>query len=400
MTVAVFLLTYVALALGRVPGLAIDRAGIALVGAAAMLACSAVGTADLGVAIDAATIVLLFGLRVLSAQLQLAGFYARVADAITRASAAPAWFLLRVMLASAGLSAVLINDVVCLAFTPILCDAARRSGLNPLPLLLGLAAASNLGSAATIIGNPQNILIGQTGRLDFAAFAAWCVVPSLVALLAAWGILLWLFAGRLRAPAAGDGAPPIPLDRLQSGKGIVLALILVGSFFTQVPREVSALGVAAVVLLGRRYPTSQLLAGVDWSLLALFCGLFVVGFGLRQTDAPAAALAWARERGVGLQDPYALAGIAAVLSNLVSNVPATMLLLPYLDGAEPRTWYVLALASTYAGNLVTIGSIANLIVLEQGRGAGVEVGFAEHARAGVPITLASFAILAAWIALA
>lgn len=401
--VVIFLLTYAGVAIGGVPGLAIDRTGIALLGAIAMVATGAVTEQAALLSIDQPTILLLFSLMVVSSQLALGGFYTRVAEGLVPHLRRPDRFLLLSMLASAGLSAVLTNDVVCLALAPLLAAAARRAGLNPVPHLLGLAAAANIGSAATIIGNPQNILIGQYGGLDFGPFLAWCSVPSLLALAGAFGILLFAYHGRFAVgglPADGVAPPATPYDAHQSRKGLFVTLLVMALFFTDIPREITALCAAGWLLCSRRMSTRSLLGEVDWHLITLFCGLFIVIKGLETTGLPARVVEHLAAAGLSLENPYGLAGLSAVLSNLVSNVPATMLLAKFLDPAQPLPWYVLALASTFAGNLVTIGSIANLIVIEQARLQGVAISFREHARTGVPITLFSLGVTLAWIAVA
>jgi Na+/H+ antiporter NhaD/arsenite permease-like protein len=310
------------------------------------------------------------------------------------------------MATSAALSAVLANDVVCLAFTPVVVAGAARVGLNPVPFLLGLAAASNIGSAATLIGNPQNMLIGQTGGLDFVAFSLWCGPPALLALLAAWGVIGWRYRGRWHAPGGvlAGAAPAGPagdqaIDRYQTAKGAVLLALMVTAFLSPLPRELAALALAGVLLLSRKLHTRAILGLVDWHLLTLFCGLFVVVAGLERTGLPARWAVDLHRAGIDLSNGFVLTGVAAVASNVVSNVPACMVLVRFLDPANPAPWYVLALAGTFAGNLLAVGSIANLIVLEQARLHGVRIGFLEHARVGVPVTLASLAITVVWIAL-
>ena len=398
----IFLLTYLGVALGEIPGLAIDRTGIALLGAVAMIAFGVLDTEHAVAAVDVPTILLLFGLMVLSSQFRLGGFYTHVALRLTGAMDRPRRFLALVMAVSAALSAVLANDIVCLAFTPVLAWSLARRRLNPLPFLLGLAIASNIGSAATIIGNPQNMLLGQVGRLSFGHFFLWCAAPSLLSLAAACGILCRLYRGRWTAqgpaPAGEHGAWP-DYDRAQSRKGLLVTALLVAAFFSPVPRELSALVAAGVLLCSRKMATRALMGLVDWHLIALFIGLFIVVRGFEHTGWPAWIVEALRGRGLHLDEPFTLSIVAVFLSNLVSNVPAVMLLINFLDAADPRAWYVLALASTFAGNLITIGSIANLIVIEQAKQAGVRISFREHALAGVPVTLASLAILAAWIAL-
>ncbi len=399
--VMIFVVTYVLVAIGEIPGLALDRTGMALLGAVAMVAFGVLDTEQAMAAMDYPTLLLLFGLMVVSAQFRLGGFYTHVALHLTRWMDQPRRFLLAVMLVSAVLSALLANDIVCLAFTPVLCVALLKRGMNPLPFLLGLAASSNLGSAATIIGNPQNMLIGQVGQLHFGRFMAWCAVPSVLGLLAAYGVLVVMYRNRW------SGAAPQPdvmsewpaYDVWQTRKAWLVTVVLVGLFFTGVPRELSAMVAAGVLLCSRRLTTRSMLGLVDWHLITLFCGLFVVIRGMEVSGLPHRAVAWLATHGVFLSDPFTLTGVSVVLSNLVSNVPASMLLIKFLDPADPVPWYVLAVSSTMAGNLITIGSIANLITIEQARVHGVRIRFWEHARSGIPITLASLAVLAGWLLL-
>lgn len=401
----IFAITYVGVALGHYPGLAIDRTGIALLGAILMVASGVITTADAVAAIDFPTIFLLYGLMVLSSQYRVSGTYTSIALRLTRLLDRPERFLLLLMLVTAGLSALLTNDIVCLAFTPVVTVALLRSRLNPVPFLLAIACASNIGSAATIIGNPQNMLIGQVGRLGFARFLAWCLAPSLVSLALAFLVIRTLYRGRfastappLAGHAAEHGGPAF--DPHQGRKSLFYTIVLIALFLTHVPRELSALAVAGVLLCSRRIKTRAILGFVDWHLITLFCGLFIVIKGIEVTGLPSDVIAWCSAHGFDIHNPCALTGIAAVLSNLFSNVPAVMLLVKFLPAADPVPWYVLALASTFAGNLVTIGSIANLIVIEQARAFGVKLGFREHARTGVPVTLASLLVTLLWIALA
>jgi Na+/H+ antiporter NhaD/arsenite permease-like protein len=411
--VVVFGLSYLGIAFGTIPPLALDRTGFALLGAIIMVAAGALSLGSAIHAIDAPTILLLYALMVVSAQLRLGGFYTWAALRLARRLHSPVGFLWLLMVVAAGLSAVLTNDIICLAFTPVLCVALLRAGLNPVPFLLGLAMATNIGSAATIIGNPQNMLIGQVERLDFARFLFWCLPPSLLALGAAFGILVLLYRGRWRQEAAAPvpsaspaavavAAPAQPaewpeLNRWQTTKGLLVTVTLVVLFFTSVPRELAAITAAGLLLLSRHMRSKWLLGFVDWHLLTLFCGLFIIIAALQQTGLPARTVQALRGHGLDLHNLYGLTGISVVLSNLVSNVPATMLLLKFVDPARPTEAYVLAVSSTFAGNLITLGSIANLIVIEQARLHGVVIRFREHARAGVPVTLASLLLLALWI---
>jgi len=393
----IFIITYLGVAIGRIPGLMLDRTGIALLGAIAMIASGIVPLTEAMGAIDLPTIILLYALMVLSAQLRLGGFYTWVASRTTTLLDRPRLFLLASMLVAALLSALLANDIVCLAFTPVLCLALLKKGLNPLPFLLGLAAASNIGSAATIIGNPQNMLIGQVGQLHFGRFLLWCGPPALLALGGSYGILCRAYQGRFALPSAPQTMASTPgwpaFDRWQSAKGLIAMLVLVSLFFTPIPRELSAITVAGILLCSRKMHSRQIMELVDWHLLTLFCSLFIVVHGITTRNIPGLIMDTLASHGLTITNLFALTGISTIVSNLVSNVPAAMFLVRFLDPGAPEQWYVLALSSTFAGNLVIIGSIANLIVIEQARKFQIEISFREHARVGIPITLFSLLVL-------
>jgi Na+/H+ antiporter NhaD/arsenite permease-like protein len=402
--VFIFITTYLGVAIGRIPGLTLDRTGIALLGAIAMIVAGTISFPQAVQAVDLPTIVLLYALMVVSAQLRLGGFYTRTAFWITSVLVHPRFFLLMVMLTSAVLSAVLANDIVCLAFTPVLALSLLSGRRNPVPYLLGLAIASNIGSAATIIGNPQNMLIGQVGRLAFDRFLFWCAPPSAVALLLSYLLLCWFFREDFHRRADTPDATPIlqtlpRFDRWQSLKGLMVVGFLLVLFLTAIPREMSAIAAAGVLLCSRRLKSREMLQLVDWHLITLFSALFVLVHGLEATGAPDILLAALKSVRVDLHDPFMLSAISVALSNLVSNVPAVMLLIKFLDPARLDQWYALAVSSTFAGNLITIGSIANLIVIEQAAACGVNITFRDHARVGVPVTILSLALLAAWMAL-
>lgn len=391
-----FALTYLGLALGRIPGFALDRTGFAILGAVAFLATGSISVEEAKAAVDAPTLTVLFGMMLLSAQYRLSGLYSRIGGRLARARS-PRGLLLGTILVSGLLSAILTNDVICFALTPLLAGALAGSRRDPLPYLLALACASNLGSALTPIGNPQNILISQTLRLHFLPFVAACGVPVLLSL----AVLYFLLQRRVKdAGPASLPAPveeDVPLDRREAGKAIVLTVAAIVLFLSPVPAALTALGIAGVVLTSRRMHTRDMLALVDWHLLALFIGLFVVvrGFEISGwTEAARDALAAA---GADLTHPASLAAVVSVLGNLVGNVPAVMLLLPFVD-RQPVTGYTLALASTFAGNAVLVGSIANLIVAEQAERLGIPFGFREHLRVGLPVTLISLALAAAAMA--
>jgi Na+/H+ antiporter NhaD/arsenite permease-like protein len=394
--VVVFVFVYLGMVLGEIPGLALDRTGVALLGALALVASERVSPAAAWQAVDVPTIALLFGLMVVSAQFRLGGFYTWLTRRLAGARVSPPVLLGLLVGVVGALSAVLANDIVCLAVAPLLVEGCAWRGLNPVPFLLALACAANVGSAATLIGNPQNMLIGQRLHLPFAGYLLDAAVPSLLGLAVVWLVVA------VSARRAWQRHTPIPrveepeLDRWQTGKGIVvLVLLLVGFLVVPIPREVLALTAAAVLLTSRRMASREILGLVDWHLLVLFVGLFVVNFALADSGTLARATAALQAGGVDLVRPAVLFPTTAVLSNLVSNVPAVMLLLP--QASHPLAGPVLALASTLAGNLLIVGSIANIIVVDQAARLDVRISWRQHAAVGVPVTLATLAVAAGWL---
>ncbi|QLA16924.1 SLC13 family permease [Desulfolutivibrio sulfoxidireducens] len=393
---AVFVVVYVGMILGGLPGLALDRAGVALLGAIALLAGGAMTVREAWGAVDVPTMALLFALMVISAQFRLGGFYAFVTRKLAKADGSPPRLLFLVILAAAVLSAVLANDIVCLAMTPILVETCRGRDLDPLPYLLGLACAANIGSAATLIGNPQNMLIGQVSGIPFGWYFLQAAPPVVAGLVAAWGIIaiLWRGRWRLEAPRIKVQAPDF--SPWQSFKGCVALVFLVVAFLIgDWPREVTALFCAGVLLSSRRLTSGRFFSLVDWPLLILFMGLFVVNHAVASSGLLSDLHAFLDRSGLDLKNGFWLGAVTVVLSNVVSNVPAVMLLLP-ADSSQ-RSAVVLALASTFAGNFFLLGSIANLIVADQAGRLGVSVGWRTHFRVGFPVTVVTLILAGIWL---
>jgi len=403
--VAVFAVVYLGMILGSLPWLHLDRTGVALLGAIAVIGLGAMTPEQAARSVHLPTILLLFSFMVISAQMRLGGFYAAVTRRIAGLPWPAAALMGAVIVVSAGLSAVFSNDIVCLAVAPVLARACLRRRLDPVPFLLALACAANIGSAATLIGNPQNMLIGEVLRLSFAGYAGQALPVVGAGLLALW-LLLARSASKgvevsARHPVAEAPSDPedLPaLDRWQTAKGLGVALALLGVFlFTDWPRDVAALTGAGVLLLSQRFHSSRVMSLVDWELLVLFLGLFVVNAALEHTGLARQAVQELSSQGIKLHEPGPLFVVTLLLSNLVSNVPAVMLLLPVANG--PTAGATLALVSTLAGNLLIVGSIANLIVVDAARRAGIEIDWRRHARTGIPVTAVTLGIAAAWIGL-
>jgi Na+/H+ antiporter NhaD/arsenite permease-like protein len=392
----VFVLVYTGMFLGELPRLRLDRAGIALVGAIALVVTGRISTTAAWSAIDVPTILLLTALMIVSAQLRLSGFYTLVTRRLAEADHSPRVFLALVILAAGVLSAVLANDIVCMAMAPLLMAACARRGLDPIPYLLALACASNVGSAATLIGNPQNMLIGQTLSLSFAGYLVEGGPPAIAGLLVIWLVIVVVYRGRWTRATSYTDPHAIPIDRWQVGKGLAVVVGIVLAFLIiPWPREVVALAGAAFLMVSRKMASRAMLAQIDWHLLVLFVGLFVVNRAVAQAGLVSYYLMLSRMIGADVTSPPILFAGTAVLSNVVSNVPAVMLLLPAArtELAGP----ILALASSFAGNLLIVGSIANIIVVDQAKQHGQVIKARTHARVGVPVTLITLAVAALWL---
>ncbi len=399
--VAICSAVYLGMILGALPFLQLDRTGIALLGAIALVGIGALSPEQAARSIHLPTVLLLFSFMVIAAQMRLGGFYHWVTQRLSALPLRPPALLGAVIAVVAMLSAVFSNDVVCLAVAPALADACARRRLDAAPFLLALACSANVGSAATLIGNPQNMLIGQVLNVHFGSYLAEASVPVLGSLVAIWALIAAQTRGRwtsepetLPSPAEDAG---VTLDRWQTVKGLSVAGALMAAFlFTSWPREVVALIGAGLLLTSRKLHSREMLGQVDWELLILFVGLFVVNRAFADTGLAAQAVHWLEDAGVPLSSPAPLFAASFLLSNIVSNVPAVMLLLP--AATSPADGPLLALSSTLSGNLLIVGSIANIIVVAAARRRGIQIDWRRHARTGVPVTLVTLAITAAWLA--
>ena len=399
--VVVFVLVYLGMILGGLPFLQLDRTGVALLGAIVLVASGDVSLEEAGKATHMPTLLLLFAFMVISAQLRLGGFYAWVTLRLAMRPLSPPRFLAALIAVVATLSAVFSNDVICLAVAPVLIEACRRRGLDPVPFLLALACAANIGSALTLIGNPQNMLIGESLRLSFGRYALEAITPVALGLVVTWLLIVWRVKGQWHAPSTqrtidAETRRDPAFDRWQTCKGLAVATVLIVVFLVAPwPRELAALAGAGVLLLSRRLHSRTTLGLVDWELLVLFIGLFIVNYALQKTGLTAEAVELLAARGVHLDNPAPLFVLTLLLSNVVSNVPAVMLLLPL--ASQPMAGTLLALVSTLAGNLLIVGSIANIIVVEAARRRGIVIDWRRHARVGIPVTVATLLLSAAYL---
>jgi len=395
----IFAVTYLGIAIGHIPGLKLNRVGIALLGAIAMMIFGGVTTVEALSYVNAPTLALLFGFFVISAQLRLSGFYDQVAVGIASQLKYPGRFLLVLMLVTGGLSAFLNHDIVCFVFAPITGAALLRRQINPVPFLIALAVASNIGAAATLIGNPQNMMIGQVTHLDFGRYLLWSIVPVTFALFAACGIIWLLSRKNLETPLPVQNASEprsYPFNRPHTIKGIIILILTVGLFFTSIPQEVIVLAAAGIHLASTKFRTEDLLGLVEWPILVLFIGLFVVAGAFQSTGDGEHFIRLLARGGFDLNAPVNLTLTTAALSNVIGNSATVMLLLKVVNLAGPATPYLLALANSFGGSVIIVGSVSNIIVVQQAREMGIKISFWDFARLGIPVTLTALAGVLAW----
>jgi Na+/H+ antiporter NhaD/arsenite permease-like protein len=394
----IFAGSYLALALGRIPGLSIDRAGIALVGAGLMVASGALSMEDAYRAVDLDTITLLLGMMIVVASLRLSGFFVLANSWIMTHARRPMVLLVAIVATSGVFSAFLVNDAICLVLTPLVLELTLALGLRPVPYLLAVAMASNIGSTATITGNPQNIMIGSFSHIPYAEFAVALAPVALVGLVVT-AALIALFHRDAFFGGARLEAPPLKVtfNRFLVVRAALATLLLIAAFFAGVAPAKAAIIAGGLLLLTRRVKSRRIYAQIDWSLLLMFAGLFIIVAGAQH-----ALLTPERIAGVGsahLDRMPVLAAATAVLSNIVSNVPAVLMLKPFVEplGEPAKAWLVVAMASTLAGNFTVLGSIANLIVVQRAGASGVAISFWDYFRIGAPLTLITLSIGTLWL---
>jgi len=393
-TYFVFIASYVVFAMGKFPGMKIDRPGAAIIGAVLMFSIGAVRAQDALQFIHFGTVVLLFSMMLVVACLHLAGFFDWITELVVR-RLKPHHLLPTVIFLSGLLSAFFVNDIICLVMVPFVLKAARRMGVKAVPYLLAVATASNIGSTATITGNPQNILIGSFSGIGYRDFL-WHLGPvALAGLFLDWLVLWWLyFRGRVHDVQAEAAVDAVPIDHAALLKaGLVAALVLVGFLAGFPPPLVAAVG-AAIMLITRTRDPHLVYEEVDWGLLVFFIGLFLIVGGAENAGLTVRLLDFGAR--FNLQHLGVFTLVTSILSNLVSNVPAVVLLKSLVTRfASPHTaWLTLAMASTLAGNLTITGSVANIIVVERARKEAA-IGFLDYFRIGLPVTLLT--LLFGWL---
>ncbi len=394
----IFVASYLALAIGKVPELNIDRAGVALVGAGLMVASGVLPLEDAYKAIDLDTITLLLGMMIVVASLRLSGFFAVATTWVVEHAKTPMILLCAVTATSGIFSAFLVNDAICLVLAPLVLELTLRMGRKPAPYLLAVAMASNVGSTATITGNPQNIMIGSFSQIPYATFAFTLGPVALVGLVITVGLVALLhrgeFSGGGQMTAAGVN---IRVNRVLVARALVATALMVVLFFLGQPPAKAAIIIGGLLLLTRRVKSERVYAEIDWSLLLMFAGLFIIVAGAQHAlltpDLIAQVGRW------HLDQVPILSGVTAVLSNLVSNVPAVLMMKPFVQSLHDHAtaWLTIAMASTLAGNFTILGSIANLIVVQKAATRGVVISFWDYFRVGAPLTVITLVIGTLWM---
>jgi Na+/H+ antiporter NhaD/arsenite permease-like protein len=395
--ILIFVITYLVLAIGRLPGFRIDRTGAAIIGASFMVGVNQLSLEEAYRAINFDTIILLFGMMIVVANLQLSGFFSLAAERVVERAHSPVLLLISIVAVAGFFSAFFVNDTMCLVLTPLVLEISESLRRNPVPYLLAVAMAANIGSAATITGNPQNMMIGSFSGIPYRHFLASLAPVSIVGLALT---VVVIFAVYRREFQTREGVviakQAVSVDRWLMWKSLAVSLGMIVGFFAGWPVPKVAIVAGALLLITRRVNPEKVYRSIDWALLVMFAGLFIVIAGIEKTSLEQDLAALAGR--LHLDDAFLLSGFSAVLSNLVSNVPAVLVFKPFLAHlADPRrAWLVLAMSSTLAGNLTVVGSVANLIVIQQAR-QRVQIGFWEYFRVGAPLAAMTILAGAAWI---
>ena len=383
----IFVITYIIIALGQPPLFRIDRTGAAIIGASLMLVFKVLTVNDAYEAIDYKTIVILFGMMILIANLRLSGFFNIVLNFISSRIKNPVVLLYVLVFVSGLLSAFFINDTVCLIFTPFILELTERMNINPKPYLLALCMSANIGSNTTITGNPQNIIIATSSGIKYGTFFTKMFPVSVVSLIICAVLLHLVYKKDITLKETKVLQTRYRYNKPLVIKSSLMALLTMILFFLNFPMELVAVGVGSFLLITRRVKPDKVYRLIDFRLLILFIGLFIVIKGFESSVVFNRLVDYFK---TNVSTPLSLVVISTLLSNIVSNVPAVMILKPLVGSLfnNETAWLYLAMSSTLAGNLTILGSIANIIVIE-GASTKVKISFWEYLKVGFPLTLLS-----------
>ena len=399
-TLLIVTLTYIGIALGEFQPWRANRTTLTLIGVGALLIFRQITFEQIGGFLNLDTLVLLFGMMIVNANLQLAGFFRLAGSTILRWTSGPRSLLALVIVISGVLSALFLNDTICIMLTPLILDIAIATKRNPIPYLIALATASNIGSVATLTGNPQNMIIGLASHISYVDFALALAPVALLGLGGIWLVLVLFYPDEFKPGKLEiTQIPEVRVFRPLLYKSLLVTAGLLIAFTVGVPIAEAAFLAGCALLITRRVKPAKVLIAVDTDLLLFFAALFIVSGALEASGITAPLFAWARALVDG--GALTLSTITLALSNLVSNVPAVLLLKPLVATlSNPRAgWLTLAAASTLGGNLTLLGSVANLIVAEMAAKRGIKLTFWEYTKPGFVITLISFAVGVGWLQL-
>ena len=383
----IFTAVYLVLAAGGVPKLRLDRTGACIIGASLMVGTGVVTLAEAWAAVNFDTIILLFGMMIVVANLRLSGFFGAVAEWVVAHAHSPLLLLCGIVFVAGFFSAFFVNDTMCLVLTPLVLEIAKQLRRNPVPYLLAVAMASNIGSVATITGNPQNMMVGSFSGIHYRTFAAALAPVGAVGLVLTVVVIAVFYRREFAREQTGDlNRRPVRTNRILMWKSLIVSAGMIAAFFSGTPVPQAALLAGAILLITRRVKPEKVYREIDWALLVLFAGLFVVVAGIEKTSLPEDLFRIARK--FHLERTAVLSACAGVLSNLVSNVPAVLVFKPFITRLQDpqHSWLTLAMSTTLAGNLTVLGSVANLIVIQKARHE-VRISFWEYFRVGAPLTI-------------
>ena len=393
----IFCITYVGIIFTRLPKINIDRPSAAFFGAVAMVVFGVLTFDEAVKAVDYNTIALLLGMMVIIATLQLDGFFSLIAEKAISHSKTSRRLLVIIVFATGIASAFLVNDAVVLLFTPVIITICRSSNVNPVPYLIAEILSSNIGSAMTMTGNPQNMLIGINSNMSYPHFLMHLFPISILGMILIVWVVRMLYPGDFRKGTVIHGDGQHFIYHYSSMKfsipiflGIIILFFLSNIIHLSIP--VIALSGASLILIFGRIRPSKVIKNVDWVLLLFFASLFIVVEGAVKAGLMK-GLIESKGLTAGFGGIAVLHGVSLVLSQIVSNVPFTVMMIPVLKPlGNDVLWLTLASASTLAGNATIIGAMANLIVIESARGFKIHIKFWEFFKAGIITTLLSFII--------
>ena len=395
----VFAATYLVLAIGKLPGFRLDRTGAALLGASLMVACGVLTPVEAFHAIDGNTITLLLGMMIVVANFKLSGFFRLATNWVALHAKRPLALLVAIVFASGFFSAFLVNDAVCLALAPLVFDIVTRLKRNPVPYLLAVAMSSNCGSTATITGNPQNIVIGSLSHISYGSFAAALSPVAFTGLLLTISLIAVFHPDEFWTREKLAAVPErVPYHTALMIKTLLVTAALVALFFAGVAPAKAGILAGGLLLLTRIVKNTKIYFEIDWPLLLMFAGLFVVVAGFEKVLLSSSVIADVGALHLG--QTAVLSAVTAVLSNVVSNVPAVLVLKSFIISLpDPKAaWLTVAMASTLAGNFTVLGSVANLIVVQKVAAKGVNIGFWDYFKTGAPLTVLTIIFGAVWLA--